>query len=801
MSQWVKGRIREKNGDSSHCDDFYRYGNFGIEHDSSGSWEAYTIVDEKPILATDGLGSFEEAVDYFKRELASKELKDKGDDKNCKIKGESPEPPTHPEEDSSGMRLEIFLKSAEGLMCEYQGFTKAGTDSEKWHANGESDKRANAKYDFIRKKLFENNPNLDSSAVSAMLDQAYNSEGPPNGSRSKYYHTLSYMGGPFAKPSKYYKRVLRNQRNLAPKRDEKGNILDKDKTSPTILDRDDKPALFMDKDDVYTLKGRKYQNGYDDIERTLKDKSKRDVPLLTDDMTWDMARRYLNRGFNPNYGQDARYPDGSDPYFYELFPQISGFLPETKVNKDNETVFSGAPRNPFKALSNKGPQEVDKDGKPVLDGLGQPMYSKIPVLDKDGNQINVLDLRKLAYHTPSSETMVNRSVRASHTPVEDVFDEEVTFPETYAKTTEEAVKGMLDDPKIYSLMKVYYALMRGKAEQNLERGKEITDWANQRGEERPTDVNAPDYEKRLKEFEDKKKAHEDRLAELDYNDDYNKLIGHIYKELNDRAEDYLKKNASMRVYYDIMKNGATATTDNGTKFSLPIRYVPIDMKHLSYVPTTDESVGDKYPQEIDKYEMPLDNYVSDKDSDVSTFFYNLDQMKAKKKAEEDAKKADEGASEEPKQADSRKDVKTPKDVSLMNKLEAYRLKNPPGADYMIELLNDDGDRIGYNPETGSYAFPANRKKKGESMEDPESKTETEQGTETKTEAETKTESAKKSDIPEMSAEDILNSWTSGDMHLVRDPWMRLVLDAGSKESDPLTIHDDSGNIMFNLRHI
>lgn len=787
MSYWKKGRIREKDADSSHYDDFYRYGDFGIEHDSDGSWEAYTIVGEKPILAKKGLHSFEEAVEYFRKELESKELKDKGDDKDCKMKDEEPEPPTNPEEDSSGMRLEIFLKSAEDMLSEYQGFTKAGTDWEQWHANGENDSKADQRIAKIYSKLFENNKSLDSSATKALLDKAYITNGPSNTANSRYWHTLRYMKTPFKTPAKYYKEVSRRQMHVPDDVKEGNDTFDKDNAS----------KRFVNVDDSRLADGMKYRSEYNRLKRNLDKKSNRDVPRITDDMTWDMARRYLNRGFNPNYGKDVVYSKDPDTYLYEQFPQISGLLPDTKTLDDSgETVFSGAPRNPFHVLRRTS-YKTDEQGNPILDAKGKPVrINGEPILDENGNPISVLNLKNIAYHTPTSETMVNRSIRTSHTPTEKVFDDgEIDFPPTYAKTAEEAVQGMLDDPDIYPLLKTYYGLMRDKSSNNLERQGMIDDWSNNRRDVEPGQAPDPkdpqfkdkqdeyeaklkEYEAKVKKYEDQKKAHSDELKENeDFSKEYSKLIRHIYGELNRKAEDYLKKNASMRVYYDIMKNGANVTTDNGATFQLPIRYVPMDIDSLSYVPSTLDNRFDNYPKSIARYVIPENDYVSAKDSDLDTFFHNMDEKKAKKKAEAEA---NAGPKPEPK-FDDRKDIKTGDDVRLMNKLEGYKHENPSDADNVIGTLTKEG-RIGYDSESGKYSFPNNRSKKDSKEEKP------------------KTEKAEKSMPEDRSAEDILNEWSSGNVHLIREPWKSLVLDAGSKESDPLKIHDDSGNIMFDLRH-
>lgn len=80
QSQWEQTTIVEGLGTpDEHQDQFWRHGNFGIELDQSGAYEAYAIVDETPVML-DGspYESFEEAVAGINEELSHKSLGSEG---------------------------------------------------------------------------------------------------------------------------------------------------------------------------------------------------------------------------------------------------------------------------------------------------------------------------------------------------------------------------------------------------------------------------------------------------------------------------------------------------------------------------------------------------------------------------------------------------------------------------------------------------------------------------------------------------------------------------------------------------
>lgn len=86
--EWEECKIVEDVGtEDEHEDQFYRYGNFGIEacrHGLAGmtpTYEAYVIMDETPFRICDCCESFEEAVATLVHEMSSKRIEDGAWDK------------------------------------------------------------------------------------------------------------------------------------------------------------------------------------------------------------------------------------------------------------------------------------------------------------------------------------------------------------------------------------------------------------------------------------------------------------------------------------------------------------------------------------------------------------------------------------------------------------------------------------------------------------------------------------------------------------------------------------------------
>lgn len=77
MSEWEKTRIYEDiNSSEEHSDEFYRYGGWGIEKDSDGTFEVYAVVANEPIKVKGDMHSFEECITFIGGATASKKIED-----------------------------------------------------------------------------------------------------------------------------------------------------------------------------------------------------------------------------------------------------------------------------------------------------------------------------------------------------------------------------------------------------------------------------------------------------------------------------------------------------------------------------------------------------------------------------------------------------------------------------------------------------------------------------------------------------------------------------------------------------
>lgn len=678
MSYWKKGRIREKDADSSHYDDFYRYGDFGIEHDSDGSWEAYTIVGEKPILAKKGLHSFDEAVEYFKKELESKELKDKGDDKDCKMKDEEPEPPTNPEEDSSGMRLEIFLKSAEDMLSEYQGFTKGSEGGR--HVGG--------------------------------LD--------------KPYYTLNYMRNIRPEVAKHYASV--------------GNAAGRSRIDFGEQLHGNRMYRFIDPDDEEKIRA-KYGQSKD---KWLEIMHSRDIDLddISDRSTLPYINRLIFRGFNTNRGNDFAQT-GATPkkdYAYEKYPQIQGFLPEVDENGN----LLGIPRNPFTQVKVQSRDSSRPEGAKTL----STYYTKRLNDNGDKGFVYAINPRAFTYSAPGDRGYF-QVVPGGRVPYTALHDPSINSKvEEYGEKSDdmnENVLRLIDDADMRDYIKAYFGKVGkyGGYLDNLDKVKKKLEESRDKLKSNPSNEGLrEEYGKNLAKV--KRMMEEDPLKETSRA---------IYK----RANEILRNIAPMRVWYDIMKDGAQYTTDDGKVVKLPIRYYP-DMSDINYVASTEGEIGgnagDRYPSKINDYQIDRSELIMPSD-DAYDLLNNTDKYLAKYLKTKPEPVVD--TESEPK---VRNVTKTPDDIKKLDK----EMKDK----FMGKTESEET-------------------KEGLETEKPESE-------------KPETENVKKSLSEDRSAEDILNEWSSGNVHLIREPWKSLVLDAGSKESDPLKIHDDSGNIMFDLRH-
>lgn len=865
ISKWAKGRIREKDSDSSHYDDFYRYGNFGIEHDANGTWEAYTIVDEKPILARDGFGSFDEAVEFFKDEMRHKALKDSeshGESEDCKITDESPEPPSYPEEESSGMRLEIFLKSAEDMLSEYQGFTKASNVKVgQYYAHGDAYRQAQRALADAYRKQFSNVKGIDLKALSNVLDSfGSEDEGGDIGAqkRSNRLQTLRYMDDAYPEPAKWY-RYLRN--NLSDSRIPKGEMTNA------------RPYRFLDDDDLKAIRA-KYGDSKD---KWIQKMSSRDFDLddISDKNTLNYVNNLMAGGFNVNRGR--QYDGGrSKDYLYEQYPSISEFLPEVVDGK-----LTGLPVNPFTAVKYRTPRiqesltdeekaKIEEDARnrathkykngeeekvPVryaekLDENSKKNRGKrksISYLKKindagDTDVLFTINPMKFAYHAPVNDMIVNRGADPTHTSM---YAKPWVRAEEYGEKTDdvnENVKRMVQDPEIHSLLKAYYTIkgnvgkhkasiasVKEDLDKEMERLKEtpveddiekkydlakkmVDDWEyhfdkypedkndarqNKAYEKAKAELKPIEYRRNIKHaYDAAKKAYDDRTYASKAND---KLLDNVYRELYRKSNEFLKRTAPMKVWYDIMANGAQYADEAGITHVLPIKYIPPNMSELSFkgVIRNGEGKGTELDEAHDPY-AGVKNYtipfsqLPDRDDVIDALMQDSADYIVEHPVEPEP--------ESKPKVDSRKQGGA-KDSEYIKKLSEEYIKQAQE--------NMKADKKPKNPE------PETEVKVEEKVVEEKPKTEkpktekkksTKKGAEMKaekTEEKTekpKTEKTEKSATAERSAEDIFNEWSSGETHLIRDPWKTLVLDAGAKESDPLKIHDDSGNILFDLRH-
>lgn len=82
LSKWEKKTIIEDIGSpEEHGDPFWRKGNFGLEMDADGSWEAYAIVDGAPIKIKGDFMSSNEAIEFLNASICRKELVDQGEER------------------------------------------------------------------------------------------------------------------------------------------------------------------------------------------------------------------------------------------------------------------------------------------------------------------------------------------------------------------------------------------------------------------------------------------------------------------------------------------------------------------------------------------------------------------------------------------------------------------------------------------------------------------------------------------------------------------------------------------------
>lgn len=131
-SAWMHKRIREDLGtEEEHEDDFYVYGDFGIERDDDDTYEAYVIAGGSPIKVKGEMYSFEEAVAFLNGVREAKEVVGHRhtQDEDC---------PKHPEGDivKSLRPMKEMLGEEYGYQPQdYEGLVKAMPGEDKAYDN------------------------------------------------------------------------------------------------------------------------------------------------------------------------------------------------------------------------------------------------------------------------------------------------------------------------------------------------------------------------------------------------------------------------------------------------------------------------------------------------------------------------------------------------------------------------------------------------------------------------------------------------------------------------------------------
>lgn len=145
-SAWKHKRIREDLGtEEEHEDDFYVYGDFGIERDDDDTYEAYVIADGSPIKVKGEMYSFEEAVAFLNGVREAKEVVGHRhtQDEDC---------PKHPEGDivKSLRPMKEMLGEEYGYQPQdYEGLVKAQPNE-----GEEADKATQEKIKEAKKKTW-----------------------------------------------------------------------------------------------------------------------------------------------------------------------------------------------------------------------------------------------------------------------------------------------------------------------------------------------------------------------------------------------------------------------------------------------------------------------------------------------------------------------------------------------------------------------------------------------------------------------------------------------------------------------
>lgn len=161
-SGWERKGIREHIGTSEeHVDDLFVHGDYAVERDADGTYEAYVLVGGTPIKVNGGMTTFREAVEFLRGSMASKEVVE---DHECKDKG--PVEPEHPKSDNMEKGRRPPMSSMRAMMAEAHGMENwqeivRQDELRKAEVMKSSIRPANSEMDGIRSKI----PSSDTKTI------------------------------------------------------------------------------------------------------------------------------------------------------------------------------------------------------------------------------------------------------------------------------------------------------------------------------------------------------------------------------------------------------------------------------------------------------------------------------------------------------------------------------------------------------------------------------------------------------------------------------------------------------------
>lgn len=808
IDKWFKGKIKEGVGTGhEHCDDFYRFKDYGIEHDSDGSWEAYTIIDEKPILAKKGLGSFGEAVEYFKHELSKKELADAED---CEIEEEHPDAPSFPEQDTGGMKLEIFFKSTEEMLGEYEQFSKIDFRNNLTHANKPAAQQTRK---FIQ-DMVQGKP-VDRSGVAAVTNGGIYTGNPTSRRTYAGAVTLKGMGEDYGSWPQYLNKINKNLRG----------------------------------DKLYPADGEYYFG--DDVANLPLDELRNRIFQMMDPEKASVDKRYVTN--------DAR----RSPFIEGLMPEIKDgkytgramSLYEVAKNKNKEILKhkdTGADLHTFRPsfVLYKAPNSaklVDKNAKPQYEPHNvvsanmddEEYYNTYRSPDKWINDretaLNTLLAVPIFRNALREYDNLRKEYIAARNRAKEKNPDKNIAPPKKLNDAYEKMQGIADRwLKRYVGGGTYVDIMNGN--NAVTRGDKtytvpiwylppyLEDISYRKMEEVPDKNNpsnkvwangdyrfAPD----AVEWRDNRNFDIDVPDEL-YADDPRYLASNYrypYLDNHDGIDDYLKmalNNLDAKNTLEERRNeyrkrfGAKDTRD---PLEQAIDRIDHNPKYSYILQRVHNVISDYGFDENDPLSEALSLMIENAGVDLNdeniveginalfegrkpNFTQSNSVMQTPPIIQEPSVNEPpvevEATAETPVEANDSEVSEAPV-VPIMPSETDTEDKKPKGNG------KGKGKRkgVGKTSQRNLDSFIDNNVTPGEG-ETPGAPAET-------NDANNPTTPFKESGSK--SAADIMQEWSDNGTHLIREPWKVIVLDAGSKESDPLTFRDDTGNILFNLRHI